>query len=205
MVPSQVGGVVLAAGGGRRFGGAKALVRVERQSLASRGVFLLAEAACAPIVLVIGAEADRVRREGDLPRGETVEVVENPDWADGIGSSLHVGLTALGGRCRAAVVALADQPLVSSRAVDRLVRAWEAGASAAVATFGGELRNPVLLDAALWPDVLASATGDHGAGPWLRANPSLVTPVPCDDVARPDDIDTPEDLRAITTSLSRRT
>jgi CTP:molybdopterin cytidylyltransferase MocA len=201
-VPSRVAGIVLAAGAGQRFGGAKALVEIDRQSLASRAVFTLAEGGCEPIVVVIGAEADRVRAEA-LPRGD-VEVIENPEWASGMASSLRAGLAALQGRCAAAVVALADQPLVSPAAVRRLAQAWEGGASAAVATYDGAPRNPVLLDARLWPQVVEHATGDRGAGPFLRAHPDLVTEVPCEDVAAPDDIDTPEDLAAVRALLTRR-
>jgi CTP:molybdopterin cytidylyltransferase MocA len=197
-----VGGIVLAAGAGRRLGGPKALVQLGRQSLAARAVLTLRDGGCAPVVVVLGAAAERVRAEGALPSG--AEVVENPDWATGMGSSLRVGLAALEDRCRAVVVALADQPLVSAAAVGRLVRAWQGGARAAVATYDGAPRNPVLLDASLWPVVAAQATGDRGAGPFLRAHPEVVTAVPCEDVAAPDDVDTPADLAAVTAALTRR-
>jgi CTP:molybdopterin cytidylyltransferase MocA len=201
---SSVGGLLLAAGAGRRFGGPKALATLGGQSLLARGVGLLAATRCDPIVVVIGAEAERVRQELGIPGGPAVEVVENASWAEGMSASLRAGLAALQGRCAAAVVALADQPLVSPVAVDRLIRAWEGGARVAVATYGGAPRNPVLLDAGLWCAVAAQAVGDEGARSFLRANPSLVTAVPCDDAGAPDDVDTPDDLAAIEKSLSRR-
>jgi nicotine blue oxidoreductase len=123
-------------------------------------------------------------------------VVPNPDWRDGMGSSLRAGLAALPPACPAVVIALVDQPLVTPAAVARLVAAYAAGAGIAVATYGGARRNPVLLRAEHFAGVAEAATGDQGARGYLRAHPDLITPVPCDDVAAPDDIDTPGDLDA---------
>jgi CTP:molybdopterin cytidylyltransferase MocA len=191
--PGRVGGVLLAAGGGTRFGGPKALVRLHGTALAQRGARLLADGGCAPVVVVAGAEAAQVRA---LDLG-AAEVVANPRWAEGMGTSLRAGLAALEGRCDAAVVALADQPLVGAEAVRRLVAAWEAGARAAVATYGGAPRNPVLLDAAAWPAATAAARGDVGARALLRRADVPVAHVPCDGTGRPDDVDTPADLDRI--------
>ena len=66
----------------------------------------------------------------------------------------------------------------------------------AVAAYDGKPRNPVLLAREHWPEVIATATGDQGARAFLRARPELVTLVECGDTGRPDDIDTPADLRA---------
>jgi len=97
----------------------------------------------------------------------------------------------------AAVVALADQPLVGAEAVSRLIAAYQAGAGVAVAGYDGRPRNPVLLAREHWPEVIAMATGDQGARAFLRARPDLVTLVECGDTGRPDDIDTPADLEHI--------
>ena len=75
--------------------------------------------------------------------------------------------------------------------------ALERGAVAAVATYAGRHRNPVLLDRSVWADVAALAEGDAGARSWLRAHPDLVTAVPCDDTGSARDVDTPADLAAL--------
>jgi nicotine blue oxidoreductase len=190
--------VLLAAGAGTRFGGPKALAELGGERLAERGARLLTAAGCDPVVVVIGAEAERVRSALDVG---AAEVERNAAWNSGMGSSLRVGLAALADRCDAAVVALADQPRVTAPCVQRLVSAWRAGAVVAVATYAGAPRNPVLLDASVWGRVAAMAQGDQGARPFLSAYPSHVTPVACDDVGAPDDIDTPEDLAALTKAL----
>jgi nicotine blue oxidoreductase len=95
------------------------------------------------------------------------------------------------------VIALVDQPLVTAAAVRRLREAHDAGAVAAVATYGGRQRNPVLLDRSSWPAVMQAAAGDEGARVWLRAHPEAVTAVDCSDVGEPDDVDTPHDLAGL--------
>lgn len=185
-----VAGLLLAAGAGRRMGGPKALVELDGEPLVRRGIRLLAEGGCDPVTVVVGAAADRVR---PLCAGATV--VEAADWATGMAASLRAGLAALD--ADACVVALVDQPLVTAAAVERLRAAHAAGALAAVATYDGRPRNPVLLDRTTWAGVAEAASGDDGARTWLRAHPDLVTAVDCTDVGAPDDLDTPQDLEAL--------
>ncbi|MFI0367982.1 NTP transferase domain-containing protein [Actinomadura sp. 1N219] len=181
-------GLLLAAGEGSRLGRPKATLELDGERLVDRGVRMLRDAGCSPAIVVVGAEPVEVIG---------AVVVPNPDWRDGMGSSLRAGLAALPPACPAAVVALVDQPLITAAAVGRLIAAYEAGAEIAIATYGGERRNPVLLRAAHFGAAAEAAVGDTGARGFLRAHPDLVTPVPCDDVAAPDDIDTPDDLTAL--------
>jgi nicotine blue oxidoreductase len=177
------------------------------QTLAERGVALLRDGGADPVIVVTGAAPVSV--------GGTRSAY-NPDWQTGMGSSLATGLGALAadggnvdggngaataGNVVAAVIALADQPLVGAEAVRRLIAACRCGASVAVAAYNGKPRNPVLIAREHWPELLATVTGDTGARPFLRAHPELVTAVECGDTGRPDDIDTPEDLARIRSEL----
>jgi nicotine blue oxidoreductase len=85
--------------------------------------------------------------------------------------------------------------------VQRLIAAYLDGARIAVASYGGKPRNPVLLARDEWAGVLALATGDVGARPYLQAHPDRVTAVECGDIGRPDDVDTPEDLARVSRVL----
>jgi CTP:molybdopterin cytidylyltransferase MocA len=185
---AQVAGILLAAGQGSRLGQPKALIDVGGRPLAARGVALLRDGGAAPVIVVTGATAV------DLPG---VLTVHNPRWRTGMGSSLAAGLATVPDQCSAAVVALVDQPLVGTQSVRRLLAAYQAGASVAVAAYAGRPRNPVLLAREHWPEVIALAAGDSGAREFLRAHPDLVTLVECGDTGRPDDIDTAEDLDRI--------
>ena len=202
---TRVAGVLLAAGEGSRFGRPKALVELDGQTLAARGVTVLRTGGADPILVVIGAA--QVNLDG-------IHTVYNEQWRTGMGSSLRAALRALtdaeraegaeGAQDRpaatlpvdvgAVVVALADQPLVGTDAVARLIAAYRGGASVAVAGYHGKPRNPVLLAREHWPEVIATATGDQGARAFLRARPELVTLVECGDTGSPDDIDTTADL-----------
>jgi CTP:molybdopterin cytidylyltransferase MocA len=209
-VRTTVAGVLLAAGEGSRFGRPKALVELNGQTLAERGVGLLRAGGADPVVVVTGAVP--LDLEGTL-------TVDNPRWRTGMGSSLQAALRALtdaapaeaapteagsDAEIGAVVVALADQPLVGAEAVARLIAAYRDGARVAVATYGGQPRNPVLLAREHWPEVIATATGDQGARTFLRTRPELVTRVECGDTGRPDDIDTPADLARITAEAAER-
>jgi nicotine blue oxidoreductase len=191
--------VLLAAGEGSRFGRPKALVELDGQTLAERGVTLLRAGGTDPVLIVTGAAEVELRPE------HQARTVYNGEWRTGMGSSLRAALRALteleaGPEIGAVVVALADQPLVGAEAVGRLIAAYRAGAGVAVAAYGGKPRNPVLLAREHWPEVIATATGDQGARAFLRARPELVTLVECGDTGRPDDIDTPADLEHIAVS-----
>lgn len=190
-VTARVAGVLLAAGEGSRLGRPKALVELGGQTLAERGVALLRAGGADPVLVVTGAVALTMA---------TARTVHNPNWRTGMGSSLAVGLRALASEdcaaedCAAAVIALADQPLVGAEAVRRLIAAYRGGATVAVAAYDGKPRNPVLIAREHWGSVLALATGDTGARPFLRAHPELVRLVECGDTGSPYDVDTPEDL-----------
>jgi len=187
----RVAGILLAAGEGSRLGRPKALVELGGQTLAERGVALLRDGGADPVLVVTGAVPVRVHG---------ARTVHNPDWRTGMGTSLAAGLRALdevGDGAGAAVIALADQPLVGPEAVRRLITAYHNGASVAVAAYHGQPRNPVLIAREHWPAVLALAIGDAGARPFLRARPELVTLVECGDTGSPDDVDTPEDLARV--------
>jgi CTP:molybdopterin cytidylyltransferase MocA len=191
-----VAGLVLAAGAGSRLGQPKALLRLGDELLLDRAVRTLRQAGCTPVVVVLGA---RAQDAAAAVEGTGVEVVTNPDWTTGMGSSLRAGLASLSGRADAAVVSLVDQPGVTTATVERLISAWRTDGRAAVATYGGAPRNPVLLPAATWAQVAASAVGEQGARARLRAHRGSVGEVACDDVGSADDIDTPADLRRFTT------
>ena len=184
-----VAGVLLAAGNGSRLGQPKAAVELAGSTLAERGVTLLRAGGAVPVVIVTGAVPVEI---------PGVLAVHNPDWVTGMGSSLVTGLRALTSTdAGAAVIALADQPLVGAEAVRRLIAAYENGATVTVAAYEGKPRNPVLIARVHWPAVIELATGDAGARPFLRARPELVTLVECGDTGSPDDVDTPQDLARV--------
>jgi nicotine blue oxidoreductase len=157
--------------------------------LVERAAAVLRAGGCAPIYVVIGAEADRVRAEADL--GDA-SLVDNPGWKTGMGSSLRVGLTALTATdADAATVLLVDTPNITPEAVSRLVSIGDGPGALLAATYGGRRGHPVLLGREHWAGVSLLASADVGARAYLLAHSSQVKGVPCEDVADDTDVDVP--------------
>ncbi|MFL6125723.1 NTP transferase domain-containing protein [Actinophytocola sp.] len=183
-----VAGLLLAAGGGRRYGMPKALVHHRGRLFVELAADVLHDGGCAPVVVVLGALAEDVRSTASL---SGASLVDNPDWASGMGSSLRVGLSTLGDDITAVVVLPVDTPGVTAAAVRRFVGMASVDVLAR-ATYDGVPGHPVLLGREHWAGVAALADGDEGARPYLARHD--VTRVPCEDVAGGADVDRPEDL-----------
>lgn len=190
--PRPVAGLLLAAGGGRRYGQPKALVDLAGTPLVEHALSTLEEGGCRRLVVVLGAAHHLVRTHARL--GDAVVVV-NAAWRTGLGSSLRLGLAAVAREpVDAAVVMLVDTPGVSAAAVRR-VAAPASRSALAVATYHGRRGHPVLLGRDHFPGVAALAEGDVGAKPYLSRHRSAVVAVPCEHVADGADVDRPADLR----------
>ncbi|MPR00522.1 NTP transferase domain-containing protein [Modestobacter sp. I12A-02628] len=186
-VEPVVAAVVLAAGGGSRYGMPKALVSYEGSMLVERAVVTASEA-CDPVLVVLGAQAVEVWRKADLVGAA---VLVNSDWATGMASSLRTGLEGVRGwpsRVDAALVMLVDMPGMTPAALRRMAE-HAAPDALAVATYDGERGHPVLIGRDHWAGVAESATGDEGARAYLAAHP--VVEVDCTGLADPTDLDVP--------------
>src|SRR3712207_1002626 len=153
-----VAGLVLAAGGGRRYGMPKALVEYEGSLLVERAV-RTARAVCDPVLVVLGAQAVDVWRRADL---DGATVLANRDWETGMASSLRTGLDGLRGwpgRVDAALVLLVDMPGMTAEALRAVARQASPGALA-VATYDGVRGHPVLFGRDHWAGVTETLTGD---------------------------------------------
>ena len=182
-------GLLLAAGASRRFGEEpKQLARWRGRPLLAHA--LEAMAGFKRLVVVLGAHADRIRTEVPL---DGADVVECSDWAEGQAASLRCGVAALGAM-DAAVVGLADMPLVPAAAYARV--AAHGDQAAARATYDGVPGHPVLLGRGLL-DRVGELRGDVGFK--LLLDEVRVLDVECGDLGDPVDIDTREDLEVLRT------
>jgi CTP:molybdopterin cytidylyltransferase MocA len=191
-----VAGLLLAAGGGNRLGGRpKALLEYRGRPLVEHAAQALRAGGCEPVCVVLGAAAAQVRERAVLG---SCAVTVNPDWEQGMGSSLRAGLAALAGTgAGAVVVALVDQPGIGAAAVARVAAAYVSPGTLAAAAYRGRRGHPILLGSAHWAAIAASAVGDQGARSYLRRHEESIALVECGDVAVPADIDTPDDLRLL--------
>ena len=186
----EVGGIILAAGEGRRFGGPKQLALLDGRPLIEHALgAMLAVPAISPVVVVLGAHADRIRAEADL---SGADIVVCRDWADGQSASLRAGVDALGD-VEAAVITLADQPFITPEVIAGVLE--QRGRHLAVrATFDSRPGHPVLLERRLL-DHVGELEGDIGARK-LLVGPH-VFPWECGRLCDPTDIDTPQRLQEV--------
>jgi CTP:molybdopterin cytidylyltransferase MocA len=209
---SRTRGLLLAAGSGSRMGGPKALLRdpSSGSTYVERAVRALREGGCDTVTVVVGAAADEVRK-AVTHLAPDVDVVECPDWAEGMGASLRSGLSALAvTEAQAALVTLVDLPDVGPAVVRRLLAherdrtrltcsrngpghgARTSTAALSRAAYGGVPGHPALIGRAHWEGVVAAAHGDRGARDYYATHPHTL--VECGDLATGRDVDTRDDL-----------
>jgi molybdenum cofactor cytidylyltransferase len=201
--PPLVSAIVLAAGGSTRLGRPKQLLDYRGTTLLRHSVSQALASRCHPVIVVLGADEERCRQELD---GLDVHVALNPDWAEGMGSSIRVGVAALDAvapETEAVLLMLCDQPLVTGARLDELVRRFaETGPPGATVAseYGGQPGVPALFPRARFGE-LARLDGAGGAKRLLRGDPSapLVT-VPCPEAVV--DVDTAADYEALSQSAS---
>jgi CTP:molybdopterin cytidylyltransferase MocA len=197
------GGLILAAGAGRRFGGPKQLAELDGVPLLQHAVdAMLAADGIGPVRVVLGAHADRVLAAVEL--GAAAPVLCD-GWDEGMAASLRCGVATLDG-CDWVVVTLGDQPRITAQVIGAVVaEAARAPADCAAvrAAYGGRPGHPVALSRALMPAV-AGLRGDVGARDLLDGAPTRTVEV--GHLCRPDDVDVPADLEALRSGVggSRR-
>jgi CTP:molybdopterin cytidylyltransferase MocA len=190
----RMAAVILAAGHGSRFGSEtpKCLARLGRRTLLGHAVAAATASGFRPVLVVVGHRAADV----GVAAGTLAQVVENPDWEQGMATSLRTALVTLlpDPTVTAVAVALGDQPRIGSDAYRRLEAAHHAGASLAIATYDGVRGHPVLIGRERWAEAL-KLEGDAGARSLLTGDD--VVEVPCDGTGDPFDVDTPADLEKL--------
>jgi CTP:molybdopterin cytidylyltransferase MocA len=185
-----IGGLVLAAGAGTRFGGNKQLADFQGRPLLEHSVRAMTTSPVGRVVVVLGAGAEDVQATVDL-HGAEPRLCDR--WEEGQSASLACGLEALAD-CEAVVVTLGDQPRMSPDAIRRVIAARGDGAQAVRATYRGDPSHPVLLERELF-ERMRDVSGDHGARNLLLS--AQVREVPCDDLGGGEDVDTPAELDAL--------
>jgi len=177
-----------------RMGANKLLADWQGKPIVRRAVEAALASHADTVVVVTGFDAEKVR--GALA-GLTVQFVQNPNYSDGLSTSLRAGLKALG-ECGGALVLLGDMPEIAPALIDRMIAAFSPGAGRAIciATRGARRGNPVLWAQRFFAE-MENVTGDAGAKHLIGANEELVCEVEAGDEAVLTDIDTPAELTAL--------
>jgi molybdenum cofactor cytidylyltransferase len=187
-----IAGLLLAAGGASRFGSQKLIAPLGDVPLVRHAFDALAQVVDL-VIVVVGSEGHLV---GAALHGTAAHVVENPDWARGLSTSIRRGVTAVPVDVDAVLIALGDEPLMAADVSRAVTAAWrEAQRPIIVARYAGVPGHPVLFDRSVFGE-LAALDGDVGARSVIARSPERVLYV---DVAAPlpDDVDRPQDLRLL--------
>ncbi|MDT3687177.1 MAG: molybdopterin-binding/glycosyltransferase family 2 protein [Pseudorhodoplanes sp.] len=199
----RIAALVLAAGRSTRMGGPnKLLAEISGRPLVRIAVDEALASRADSVVIVTGHQRERV--EAAL-QGLKVKTVHNPDYAQGLSTSLRAGLRALPENADGVVILLADMPQVDAALIDRLITAFDPGkgALAVVPTIEGKRGNPVLWSRRFFPELMA-VEGDVGARHLIGQYAEAIVEVPVSGKAVLTDVDTPEALNAAKSELERR-
>lgn len=191
--------IILAAGASGRLGRPKQNLEYEQQTLLQRTIATAISSGCKPVIIVLGANAQIIK---PFIRDEPVQLLENPDWAEGMASSLRAGIQFLGQypEVDQALVLLCDQPFVSVELIAALFDKQKESAKPIVASYYNDTPGvPVLFNRSFFPELL-TLTGDEGAKKLLRKHPQQVVSVPFEQGCI--DIDTAGDYERLLHSLS---
>lgn len=163
------------------------------ETLVHRAVRRAVDAGLLPVFVVLGHAPDAVRAAvADLP----CRFARNPDYAGPTSSSLHCGIRALPADAAAAVIMLADMPFVTTEMIARLVSPPHRSAPLAASRYGDVIAPPLRFDRAFFDELLACEGEGSGKKVVLRhAGEAAFVDWPA---VAGFDIDTPEDLAAIT-------
>jgi molybdenum cofactor cytidylyltransferase len=188
-----IGLVLLAAGGSSRMGSPKQLLPYNGQPLVRHAARIALSSRCSPVIIVVGSAASQVRGAlAELP----IEIIENQRWTEGMGTSIIAGVTAARERGLAGVIlALADQPLVTSAVYDRLIDAQAESGQPVVASEYAETAGVPALFMASFFDHLLALKPTEGCKGLILAHPADALRIPCPEAET--DIDTREDYAAI--------
>lgn len=190
---NAIAAVILAAGASTRMGTPKQLLLYQGQSLLRRVIETAIAAHCSPIFVVLGAYSAQIRCEiKDLP----VQVVENPEWQTGMGSSIRHGIQALietSPLVEATILLLCDQPFVSTPTIHQLASVYRATNSPIIASaYQNTIGVPALFHSTLFLE-LTGLTQAEGAKKVIQRHINSVVTVEFPQGAI--DLDTPEDYQ----------
>ena len=197
----SIAGVVLAAGTSTRMGQNKLFMELDGEPLVRRAVGRAAKAGFDPLIVVLGHEADHVRRALD---GIDYQPVVNSEYERGVNSSLRAGIRAASAaNAQAAVVVLADMPFVTTAMLETLIGTYRASeAPLVISDYEGVNAPPMLYDRALFGELAMSegqGCGKHVVKQHRHEAESLSWPAEA-----LTDLDAPEDFQRVAGTATGR-
>jgi molybdenum cofactor cytidylyltransferase len=188
--------LLLAAGKSERMGGVKLLLSLGEKRMIEAALANLQGSRCDEIIVVLGFATEEIR---PLVEGkERVKVVINPQFAEGMSTSIHEGLQAISSRATGILIALADQPFIPPEVINKLIEGFQTGVQGIVLpVYEGKRGHPVILDRKKYEEELLALQGDVGGKEIVGKHPEDVLEVAVASKGVVIDIDAPEDYKAM--------
>jgi molybdenum cofactor cytidylyltransferase len=187
--------LVLAAGASTRFLGTKQLAEIGGKTLVERALGAVPSAEVNETVVVLGHQAKRVARAIGARKG--VRVVVNPEYREGMGSSIRAGILALAKDAEGAMLLLADQPFVTRSLLRRMLKVYQSeDLSKIVAVVYGDLVTPPVIFPKRYFRELAALKADKGARSVIERHEGSLSLIRVRPRVVLADIDTREELEA---------
>lgn len=174
----MTGLIILAAGASTRLGSPKQQLIYKGKTLLQHAIDVALDSSCSPVIVVLGAHSMVISPE--IP-SERVAVIQNPDWEEGMASSIRAGITALQQKAPEAtevIFMVCDQPYVDTAHLNNLVRQrLDTGKGIIASYYNDTMGVPVLFDRSFFPALL-SLKGEEGAKKLLYRYEQEVAAVP---------------------------
>jgi molybdenum cofactor cytidylyltransferase len=185
--------ILLAAGNSSRMGSPKQLLNFNGVPLLRHAAETALRTGCGHVVVVLGAHAQRLYK---VLWGLDVQIVLNPRWSDGMGTSIHAGLEAIkNANVTGAILALADQPFVTSEYLQSLIVKHDAtGAEVVASQYSGTAGVPAFFSQTAFASLLG-LQANQGCKGIVTGTDHTVTFIDCPEAAM--DVDTPEDYARV--------
>jgi CTP:molybdopterin cytidylyltransferase MocA len=180
----NVVGIVVAAGASTRLGRPKQIVEIDGEPLVKRTIRVLAAARVSKVAVVLGAHLDDIDSRMTAPATRLI----NPDWKEGMASSIRLGTGwAMSQGATAVVLSVCDQPLLTTAHIDALIAMHESAPSIVGSRYRGVIGVPAVFPASVFGDLLA-LTGDRGARALLQDARAIAWEPGAIDIDTEDDL-----------------
>ncbi len=188
-----ISAILLAAGKSKRMGKPKQLMPLGQSTIVEQAIDNLLGSAVDEVIVVVGHRAEEVI-EAIAPR--PVKLVINPNYEQGMSSSIIAGLNLVDSQAQAVMLALGDLPLVDSETINRLMdEFYNHDKGIAIPTYQGRRGHPVIFSIRYKEEQL-KLTGDIGGRQIIKHHPDDILEVAVDSESVVTDVDTRNDYQS---------
>ena len=190
-----ISAIILAAGESKRMGVCKQLMKIGNRTLLEHTLSGVSRSKVSETLLVLGYQADTILKKIHL--NDATNLIINKSYADGMSTSIKVGLRAIAPDSKGVLIVLADQPFIKAPVIDQLIVEYETShAPILVPIYKGFRGNPVLIDRSLFEEMM-QIRGDIGCRSLFGLHAEKIHKAPVDDIGILIDIDTMEDFKKL--------